>query len=260
MPWRDQMADIPFEGIFRRQIDLRNSDERTAVGWLEDEFHHFGVTLVHDGVHVRDVRIAAPRPPWTTCAGAVEPLRQLIGRPLVARSSDVASFVDVRLQCTHLFDLASLLVAHAHGRREDLRYHGTVRRLDALEPGAPDASRRATLYRNGEAVLWWNLEDERIRAPAPYAGRTIHFGFRAWTEQRPIEEAERALVLRRIAFASNGRRIPIEHLANAAALGQGPVCHTFQPGRREVALPTPRSRRRFDHREADMLALATTRP
>lgn len=260
MPWRDQMADIPFEGIFRRQIELRIWDGQTVVGWLEDEFHHFGVTLVHDGVSVRDLRIAAPRPPWTTCAGAVEPLRQLVGRPLVARSSDVAAFVDVRMQCTHLFDLASLLVAHAHGGREDIRYHGTVRRLDALEAGAPADAQRATLYRNGEEVLWWNLEDERITAPAPYAGRTIHYGFRAWTEQRSIEEAEHALVLRRIAFASNGRRITIERLANAAELHQGPVCHTFQPGRSEVALPTPRARRRYDHGEADMLGLATTRP
>lgn len=260
MPWCNQMADIPFEGIFRRQIDLRIWDEHTVVGWLEDEFHHFGITLVHDGEHIRDVRIAAPRPPWTTCSGAGEPLRQLVGRPLVARSSDVAAFADVRMQCTHLFDLASLLVAHAHGRREDIRYHGTVRRLDTLEAGAPEEARRTTLYRNGREVMWWNLDDEHITAPAPYAGRSIAYGFRAWAEQRPVVEAEHALVLRRIAVASNGRRIPIEHLNNAAELGQGPICHTFQPGRSEVALPTQRSRRRFDHAEGDMLALATTKP
>jgi hypothetical protein len=135
-----------------------------------------------------------------------------------------------------------------------------VRPLNEIEAAAPEGAQRASLCRNGEEVLWWNLEDERIIAPAPYAGRTIHFGFRAWTEQRPVDEAEHALVLRRIAFASNGRRIAIEQLASAAELGQGPVCHTFQPGRREVALPTPRSRRRFDHGAEEMLALATTKP
>jgi DUF2889 family protein len=258
MPWREQMADIPFDGIYRRQIDLRSPDERTVVGWLEDESHHFGITLVHDGERITDVRAAAPRHPWTTCPGAAEPLRSLVGLPLTPRCAALGSVVDMRLQCTHLFDLASLAIAHAHARREHRRYHGTV--APASDPGAQSGRLRATLYCDGRQVLFWELDDDRIVAPSPYAGRTIYHGFRPWTDTLDVEEAEHALVLRRVAFVSNGRKIRIEHLRNAAELGQDAVCHSFRPGVREIAVPVPNSRRRYDDAEHRMLALARTMP
>jgi hypothetical protein len=146
MPWARQLADIPLDGIFRRQIDLRAWDGHTVVGWLEDEFHHFGVTLIHDGGHIRDVRVATPRHPWSTCAGAGVPLRALIGQPLTGRCAD----------------------------------------------------------------------------------------------------AEDALVLRRVAFVSFGRRVNIQRVAVAADLGQGPVCHTFQPERSASAVRMPVAPRRYD--------------
>ena len=38
-------------GRLRRRIDLRREGDGAAVGWLEDDFHHFGVTIEHrDGV------------------------------------------------------------------------------------------------------------------------------------------------------------------------------------------------------------------
>lgn len=126
MPWRQQMADIPFEGIFRRQIDLRSWDARTVVAWLEDECHHFGLTLTHDGERVTAVRVATPRDPWTSCAAVGEPLQALVGQPLVARCTDLGALVDMRRQCTHVFDLAGLALALAYARRQHRRYHGTV--------------------------------------------------------------------------------------------------------------------------------------
>jgi hypothetical protein len=254
------MADIPFEGIYRRQIDLVALDAYTVVGWLEDESHHFGLTLVHDGAHIREVRMAAPRYPWSTCAGAGQPLQALVGKPLVARASQVGTFVDMRLQCTHLFDLASLVVAHAHAGREHRRYHGTVEPLAAAVPGASHESQRATLQRDGAVVLQWDLHDDCIMAPDAHAGRTIYHGFREWTESLEAEEAEQALVLRRVAFVSNGRRIAIEHLGSAAELDQAAVCHSFQPAQREHAVPMPKSRRRYDTAPGDMLAQVQRKP
>ena len=35
-------------GLARRLIDLRRENDRTVVGWLEDDFHHFGITLNQD--------------------------------------------------------------------------------------------------------------------------------------------------------------------------------------------------------------------
>ncbi|NMF96348.1 DUF2889 domain-containing protein [Aromatoleum toluolicum] len=254
------MADIPFEGIYRRQIDLDAPDAQTVVGWLEDESHHFGLTLVHDGARVREVRMTSPRYPWTTCAEAGEPLQALVGQPLVARASQLGTLVDMRLQCTHLFDLASLMVAHAHAGRGHRRYHGTVEPLAAVVPGAPDGAQRATLQCDGAVVLQWDLHDDRIMAPDAHAGRTIYHGFREWTESLDAEEAEQALVLRRVAFVSNGRRITIEHLGSAAELGQAAVCHSFQPAQREHAIPIPNSRRRYDTTPGDMLALVRQHP
>jgi hypothetical protein len=260
MLWRRQMADVPFEGTYRRQIDLEAPDASTVVGWLEDEAHHFGLTLVHDGSRIRELRMAAPRYPWTTCAEAGRPLQALVGQPLVARASQLAALVDMRLQCTHLFDLASLIVAHAHAGRNHRRYHGTVEPLAAVRPDAPADWQRATLYRDGAVVLHWDLHDDRIMAPAGHAGRTIYRGFRDWTETLDADEAEHALVLRRVAFVSNGRRITIEHLGSAAELRQAAVCHTFQPVQRERATPMPDSRRRYDAAPEDMLAQLSRKP
>lgn len=260
MLWRRQMADIPFEGIYRRQIDLDAPDAHTVVGWLEDESHHFGLTLEHDDTHIRALRMAAPRYPWTTCADAGQPLQALVGTPLVARAAQLAAATDMRQQCTHLFDLASLMVAHAHAGRGHRRYHGTVEPLAAIRAGAPDGWLRATLRCDDAIVLQWDLHDDRIMAPERYAGRRIYHRFRNWTDTLGAEEAEQALVLRRVAFVSNGRRIMIEHLGSAAELGQHAVCHSFQPMHREHAVPIPNSRRRYDAAPDDMLAHVRQKP
>jgi hypothetical protein len=246
MPWARQLADIPLDGIFRRQIDLRAWDGHTVVGWLEDEFHHFGVTLIHDGGHIRDVRVATPRHPWSTCAGAGVPLRALIGQPLTGRCADAAALVDMRSNCTHLLDLASLAAAHAWSGRVQRRYHGTLQPLSDVVDGAARGALRATLRRDGREVLGWDLLGYAITAPATMAGRGILHGFREWTDSLDPADAEDALVLRRVAFVSFGRRVNIQRVAVAADLGQGPVCHTFQPERSASAVRMPVAPRRYD--------------
>lgn len=260
MAWRERMADGPFTGTYRRQIDLRAWDAHTVVAWLEDESHHFGLTLEHDGARVRAVRVAAPRHPWTTCAAAGEPLQGLVGKPLVSRCSDIGKLIDMRRQCTHVFDLAGLALAHTQEGRRHRRYHGTVRPLTDIAPGAPHGWLRATLYRDGVEVLAWDLHEGVIMAPAPHAGRSIHRGFREWLETRGEEEAEDAFVLRRVAFVSDGRRISIEEARVADDMGQPPVCHSFQPEWRHVAFRVGNTSRRFDDTPEAMLALVNTMP
>lgn len=260
MPWRRQMADIPLEGIYRRQIDLRAWDEHTVVGWLEDESHHFGITLVHDGILIREVRIAAPRYPWMTCAGAGVPLQDLIGKPLVRRCTELGAMVDQRRQCTHLFDLASLMIAHAHAGRVHRHYQGIVYPLSADSPGVPRDRLCAVLYRDRQPVMKWSLDEDLIIAPASFAGRTIYHGFREWLETRDAEEAEDAFVLRRVVFVSNGRKISIEHTNAAEDMGQGPVCHSFQPENQKIAFRVGNTTRRFDAAEDDMLSMRHIQP
>lgn len=260
MPWRRLMTDAPFEGIFRRQIDLKAWDERTVVGWLEDESHHFGITLIHDGTRVRDLRVATPRHPWSTCADAGTPLRALIGQPLVHRCSAIGTLLDMQLQCTHLFDLTGLALAHAHARRHHRRYHGIVQPLADLIPDAPAAALRATLLRDGSEVLAWNLVDDTITAPAPYTGRSIFHGFREWSDTLEVDAAEKALVLRRVAFVAGGRRIDLKRARVAADMDPGPVCHTFQPEFRGISVRIRDAQLRFDDCPESMLRKATDKP
>ena len=46
-------------GCARRSIDLR-SDGDGVVAWLEDDFHHFGVELRHDGDRILAVAKGMP--------------------------------------------------------------------------------------------------------------------------------------------------------------------------------------------------------
>ena len=232
------------DGRLRRLIDLRCEDENTAVAWLEDDFHHFGVTLIHDGHTVRDVRGAALRYPWSSCPGATAPLSALIGQPLIHRASDVGKRLEMRLQCTHLFDLVGLALAQAALRREHRRYEIIVEdpqimawdevrdRPSSLGPST------ATLSRDGAEVMHWELQGQTITAPAAYAGQSLQRGFREWTEAMPEQEAEYATVLRRAVMVSFGRLMQMGRFPTAACVGMPAACHSYQPGQRERALNT----------------------
>lgn len=229
-------------GIGHRMIDLRIVDEQTAVGWLEDDFHHFGVTFVHDGAKITTVRMAAPRTPWITCPGAAQPLQELVGKPMVSRASEVGSLISMRLQCTHVFDLAGLLLAHIANRHErnlsrryhtvipDRPRHGDENSLSSFGVGT------AELYQDGERVMYWEIEGDMIIGPEPYAGHSQNHGFRQWTEGMPIDEAEYATILRRAILVAGGRTITHDDYPTADAMGAPALCHTFQPGTREKAL------------------------
>jgi hypothetical protein len=253
------VARFPFFGCFRRAIDLKRWDHETFVGWLEDDFHHFGLTLVAgDGV-VRDLRVAALRYPWGTCGQAGEPLRSLIGQSLVARASDVGRLVDMRRQCTHLFDLAGLLLAHAYHQRDHRSFRATVTRMPGDE-GEGEPRLRATLFEDRDIVMWWDLDGHTIVAPELCAGRSVDRGFREWTEAMTIDEAEQAFVLRRAFFVGTGRMVVIRGGMTAADVGYPPVCHTYQPGVREHALRRHDSIRRFDTEPEALLSSVDTKP
>lgn len=216
----------PFDGCFRRLIDLRAWDENTVVGWLEDNYHHFGVTLTHDGQIVTGVSIAARRYPWKTCPAAAEPFRNLIGKPLLTRCTDIGEQINMRMQCTHIFDLAGLLSVHAFHRRSHHRYHATVHNI------RDDESRAgwllATLMRDEQVVLSWQLHKDAIMAPKEHAGNSIVKGFRAWTETLDESAAEHASVLRRVVSITPDR--PFSERMEVIPVGATipALCHSFQ--------------------------------
>ena len=49
---------------------------------LEDNFHHFTLSLESDNGVIREVTGNAFRIPWTSCGGATEVLASLAGKPL----------------------------------------------------------------------------------------------------------------------------------------------------------------------------------
>lgn len=251
-------------GCLRRVIDLQRWDARTVVGWIEDDFHHFGVTVEHDGSRVTGVHMAAPRTPWATCAGAAEPLRALIGKPLVRRASDIGGLIDMRLQCTHVFDLTGLVLVHAAHGRDHRRYEVLVTDRDVL-PGAEPATEtlgpgRAALHQDGDCVMWWDVAYGHISAPAAFAGQSLQQGFRAWTEGMPEQESEYATILRRALLVAGGRLLDHDDYETAADMQQPPLCHSFQPQWRDVAWRNKGNVRNYQDSAADMLSELGTRP
>ncbi len=185
------------------------------------------MVLRHDGEHVSEVDGEAIRYPWTTCPGAVEPLRALMGMPLARSATAARSHTDVRMNCTHLFDLAGLAVAHAAAGRE-------VRQYDATVPDRRHGRTRAVLHRDGEPCLEWELDRQTITAPEPFAGVALRGSFLAWVQETFADEdmAEAAGVLRRACEISFGRGVDLDAVGRASELGEMVVgsCHSFQPG------------------------------
>lgn len=236
-------------GYLRRIVLTAPASGRVEAA-LEDDFHRFEVTLRHNGEEVTECTGRAVRYPWTECPGAVDALAALAGVPLLSRGTSIGDFVDPHANCTHLFDLAGLAVAHAAAGREGREYLAAVPDRDA------QWRTRAELRRDGEVVLGWDVEGIEIRGPAPYDGVRLRGGFLRWADQHlDAETAEAATVLRRACEISMGRHTPWDELETAAEVGDFMlgVCHTFQPGRAEVALRVKGSVQDFSDRPEALL-------
>ena len=82
------------EGSYRRRIRTVTLEPGVVWGGLEDDFHHFEVTIRHDGATVTDLDMEAWRWPWATCPTPAGPLRSLIGMELSERCTAVAEVMD----------------------------------------------------------------------------------------------------------------------------------------------------------------------
>src|SRR5262245_33354774 len=242
---------LPYgEGIYRR-VFLLEAEEGRVVANMEDDFHRFRVTLAHDGARVASVRAEAFRFPWSECPGATSVLRGLEGMALSTRPRAASRHADPRANCTHLFDLASLAVAHAAARRERRRY-------DLEIPDRRDGRTRARLARDGEPLLDWELAGTEVVSPPPYAGRTLRGGsFLLWAERAlDPDAAEAAIALRRACFISIGRARDLDAAHDAGAyLAWAPgSCHTMTAGVAERALRMQGASLEFTDRRELLLA------
>ncbi|MER3452550.1 MAG: hypothetical protein C4344_02370 [Acidimicrobiia bacterium] len=228
-------------GAYHRSIELTSPSPSEVAAELEDDFHHFRVWLGHDGERVVTVGAEAVRYPWTTCPGARAELLALVGVPLATDCTAIARHLPARRNCTHMYDLAGLALAHAGLRRPDRRYDIEVPDRD------PDGRTRAVLLRDGVELLTWDLCWHEIEGPLPWRGAPLRRGFIAWVRANlDPEVAEAAIVLRRAVAISFGRMMDLDVYERASELGETMLgtCYTFSPELIGAALRVKGSTRR----------------
>lgn len=217
-------------GCYRRGI-LLHAEPGALRGELADDFHHFAVRIRHDGDAVLEVRGEDVRVPWTTCPGALEPLRRMQGSRFSASLFELLRHTSPREQCTHLHDLACLAIAH--GARA-----GTgQRRYDIAVPDRVDGATRASLACDGRERLAWRVEGAKVVEGSPERCTGLRIrgsGFKEFLRAESDPEiAEAAWILQRALFIALGRQHDFDRMLTAEAFAAivGSACHTFAPGR-----------------------------
>ncbi|GJM38274.1 MAG: hypothetical protein DHS20C19_16410 [Acidimicrobiales bacterium] len=232
-------------GIYRRRIVVR-LDGGHASGELEDDFHHFRVAIEHDGEVVTGVDGSGVRSPWTMCLTAGDPLQAVTGRTLAVGPLALGG-LDAKQNCTHMFDLASLVVTHAaRGVEGDRQYDMAVD-----DPDPDTADRHARLWRDGALLLDWHLRDREVLSPDEWREAPLWSGFIPWADAHlDAEVAEAAVALRRACDISRGRLGDLDEMETAEPLLEmmSGICHAFQPANAPLAIRRKGSGRDFtDH-------------
>jgi len=242
------MQDTDGDRIYRRHIRL-DAHGRHVVGELADDAQHFRVRLRHDGARVLAVDGEAVRHPWSTCAEAIDPLRELAGMRLSRRCTAVGEVSNARHHCTHWFDLAGLAVAHAAAGRASREYR-------CAAWGAPGAATTATLERDGEPLLSWRLDGMTIHGEGPFDGRSLKGAFQTWAEaELEADLAEAAIVLRRAAYISPVRFFDLDQYERPGDVTPiGGQCFTYTDGPAQRAERQIGSLRDYTHRPEALLA------
>lgn len=206
---------------------------------MEDDFHHFGVTVFHDGLTVAAVETREPRHPWTMCLLAGAYLRERMAGVALA---DAARVENQRQHCTHLYDLFVLGAAHSHDpapTRYDIRVADVVAGVQLAE-----------LDRNGATVLRWRVGDGS--APDGIAGGNFA-ALEAWSRTLPDHLHEAARMLRRAVKVGRARGFTMPENAGMLPHMSG-ACFSFQPERAALALRMPDTIRDFSHDPDAMLS------
>jgi hypothetical protein len=248
------MTHFP-EGSYRRRIRVVITEPGIVESALEDDFHHFVFTLRHDGEHVIAADAGSKRWPWTTCPGAAEPLHAIEGMPLSPRCLAVGEHADPKQNCTHMFDLAGLAVAHA-ARGGDV---GTTRQYDVEIPAGAQAGAEidVRLWRDGALVHTWTLAGRGCIGPPPFSDAPWRGGFLRWADQAfAPDDSEAVIVLRRACDIGMGRGMDLDAVERSQELEpimQG-ICFSMQPEQIIVGVRNKGTIRDFDADPDAMLA------
>ncbi len=242
-------------GSYRRRIRVVVTEPGVVEAALEDDFHHFVVTLRHDGEAVSAVEAGSVRWPWSTCPSAAEPLRAVEGMPLSPRCLAIGEHADPKKNCTHMFDLAGLAITHAF-RSGDV---GTTRQYDVEIPAGAQAGTEVDvrLWRDGNLVHTWTLAGRGCVAPSPFSEAPWRGGFLRWADQAfSPDDAEAVIVLRRACDIGMGRGMDLDAVEGAKELEplMAGICFTMQPEQVSVAVRNKGTVRDFDADPDQMLS------
>ncbi|MCP4067193.1 MAG: DUF2889 domain-containing protein, partial [Phycisphaeraceae bacterium] len=161
--------------IYRREMNVHATDDG-ALGELVDDFHHFRARVKCDGDRVLEVVAESLRPPWSTCVEAERLLEHLEGMPLAPSLRAAGQYTPSRMQCTHMFDAAALAIARLGSGTGGVTYSIAI-------PDRVDGRTHATIERDGELLLEWDLVKNEIVGSEPFSGQQIvGHQFAAWAE------------------------------------------------------------------------------
>lgn len=236
------MFDPPLDttaDVYRRRILVRELGDGVAECSLEDDFHHFVVTLRYSTERVLDVAMRALRWPWSTCPDAGGALAALAAMPLSPRFTDAARWTDPARNCTHQFDAAAHAITHAAGRvtgrrpRAERQYDCEIAAQLRAPAGGGEPGRNR-LWVDGELALEWHVVAGRgiVDPVPPFDAAPWRGGFLKWADGTlDAETAERAIVLRRASDIGMGRGMPLDDIPVASDLmdRMAGVCYTMQP-------------------------------
>ena len=228
-------------GIFRRRICLDGQPGK-VIAELEDCCHGFRCTVYHDGSKVTDIQAEAIRIPLTTCSGAIDPIKALIGLPLTSSMMAIHRQFSPRANCTHLYDLTILAIAHC-------QRGNALRQYDIAVEDERDESATASIQRDGETILSWKTSQWTIQSPTVLINKPLHKGFSFWAiEHYNGDDREAAFALQKGYFVAQARIYDMDKLAGAPAASQTSmlgVCYSYSPEVVEQAFRTVDTTRDF---------------
>lgn len=247
-------------GTYRRRIQLRGMAGGQVRGELADDFHHFVVEVTVEekeenveGARVLDIRGEDVRVPWTTCPGALAPLRKMIGAKVSSPLAGLVRHTPGREQCTHLHDLACLAIAHA-GRMQatcDETTGASDRVYDVALPDRVAGKTAPSIRRDGSIVHAWSVEGNQITRADPEAFSDRPLAGRPFQETlaslADADLSEAAWILQRAVFVGTGRRHDFEKMPDATHFAPivGATCHSFADERVRGAKKIPGTVRDF---------------
>ncbi len=238
-------------GVYRRRIRLEQGDG-CVHGALEDTNHGFRVTVHHNGSTVTAIDAQPLRIPYTSCPGAIEPIKGFVGTSIHASLRDLNFHMPPSSNCTHLLDLTVMSIRHAANatpvRQWDIAVTDLTDTQDAI----------CTVHRDGKPIFCWQARDLKLTHPPEFKGNAFYLGFGKWaTQVFSGDELEAAFILQKGYFVSLARIFDVDKLAGEPALASkasmGGACYTYSSPAIEHGVRSSGSIRDFSDCEEKLL-------